>query len=87
MSQTLQAETRPAAEVVRGTPVSQAPNGICFATMGETGVAAANLDRIIAAVPGPIAAALDRKAYYFVPLTVGQGDRSEERRVGKECRL
>lgn len=74
MSQTLQAETKPAADVVRGTPVSQAPNGICFATVGETGVAAANLDRIIAAVPGPIAAALDRKAYYFVPLTVGQGE-------------
>jgi hypothetical protein len=29
---------------------------------------------MIAAVPGPIARALDRKAYYFVPLTVAQGD-------------
>ena len=29
---------------------------------------------LIAAVPSPIAAALTRKAYYFVPLTVNQGD-------------
>jgi len=54
--------------------VSQAPNGVCYATLGETAVAAADLERIVAAVPRPIAAALDRKAYYFVPLTVGQGE-------------
>ena len=54
--------------------VSQAPNGVCYATLGETALAAADLERIVAAVPRPIAAALDRKAYYFVPLTVGQGE-------------
>src|SRR6202011_1486814 len=31
-------------------------------------------ERMIAAVPGAAAAALERKAYYFVPLTVSQGD-------------
>jgi hypothetical protein len=31
---------------------------------------------MISAVPKPIAAALDRKAYYFVPLTVNQGDQT-----------
>lgn len=54
--------------------VSQAPNGVCFATLGETAVAPNDLERIVAAVPRGIAAALDRKAYYFVPLTVGQGE-------------
>ena len=54
--------------------VSQAPNGVCFATLGETALAANDLERIVAAVPRAIAAALDRKAYYFVPLTVGQGE-------------
>src|SRR5437879_7354945 len=29
---------------------------------------------MVAAVPDAAAAALDRKAYYFVPLTVSQGD-------------
>ncbi|HEV2021237.1 MAG TPA: hypothetical protein VGQ94_01785 [Terriglobales bacterium] len=74
MSQAVQTETRRPAEVIRMAAVSQAPNGVCYATLGETAVAPADLERIVAAVPRPIAATLDRKAYYFVPLTVGQGD-------------
>ena len=74
MTQAVQAETRRPADVIRMAVVSQAPNGVCFATLGETALAAADLERIVAAVPRPIAAALDRKAYYFVPLAVGQGD-------------
>ena len=71
---TAPALTRRPAEIVRQTPVSQAPNGVCYATSGEITVNPSDLDRMIAAVPVPIAAALDRKAYYFVPLTVNQGD-------------
>jgi len=41
---------------------------------GEVGVSARDLERMVAAVPDPAAAALHRKAYYFVPLTVNQGD-------------
>jgi len=74
MSQAAPAITRPPAEVVRQTPVSQAPNGICFAIAGEVTVPTADLERMVAAVPDPIAASLQRKAYYFVPLTVNQGD-------------
>jgi hypothetical protein len=74
MSQAAPAITRPPAEVVRQTPVSQAPNGICFAVAGEVTIAEADLERMVAAVPDPAAAALKRKAYYFVPLTVNQGD-------------
>src|SRR4029077_16039995 len=66
--------TRPPAEVVRLTPVSQAPNGICYAASGEITVPEADLQRMVAAVPDAAAAALKRKAYYFVPLTVSQGD-------------
>jgi hypothetical protein len=60
--------------VVRQTPVSQAPNGICYARAGEITVPEADLERMVAAVPDVAAAALKRKAYYFVPLTVNQGD-------------
>ncbi len=74
MSQAAPAITRPPAEVVRHTPVSQAPNGICYAVAGEVSVREADLQRMVAAVPDAAAAALDRKAYYFVPLTVNQGD-------------
>ena len=55
-------------------PVSQAGNGICYSVMGEITPGIADLERMIAAVPRTIAAALDRKAYYFVPLTLNLGD-------------
>src|ERR1700758_2597468 len=74
MSQAAPAITRSPAEVVRLTPVSQAQNGICYAVAGEVAVNSFDLERMVAAVPTKVAAALDRKAYYFVPLTVSQGD-------------
>ena len=74
MSQAAHALTRSPADVIRQTSVSQAPNGICYAVVGEPSTGMADLDRMVAAVPKTIAAALQRKAYYFVPLTVSQGD-------------
>jgi hypothetical protein len=74
MSQAAPPITRPPEEVVRKTPVSQAPNGICYAISGEVSVATSDLERMVAAVPESAAAALHRKAYYFVPLTVNQGE-------------
>jgi hypothetical protein len=74
MSQTSQAITRTPAEVVRTSPVSQASNGICYATMGEIATGLADLERMVLAVPRTIAAALNRKAYYFVPLTLNMGE-------------
>src|SRR5690349_627955 len=74
MSQAAPAITRTPADVVRTTPVSQAPNGICYAFSGEVAVNSFDLERMVAAVPTRIATALERKAYYFVPLTVSQGD-------------
>ena len=73
MSQAAQAITRSPAEIVRLTPVSQAANGVCYASAGEIAVNSFDLERMVAAVPMAIAAALQRKAYYFVPLTVSQG--------------
>jgi hypothetical protein len=74
MSQAVPVITRPPAEVVRQNPVSQAPNSICYAVSGEVTIPAADLERMVSAVPDSAAAALKRKAYYFVPLTVNQGD-------------
>ncbi len=74
MSQAASVITRAPAEVVRQTAVSQAPNGVCYAVSGEVTVSTADLERMVAAVPRAAAAALERKAYYFVPLTVNQGD-------------
>jgi hypothetical protein len=76
-----QALTRPAAEVIRATPVQQAANGVCYAAAGETAISATELEKMVAAVPRAIAAALvdARKAYYFVPLAVsdGKGEKNE----------
>jgi len=74
MSQAASAITRAPSEIVRQTPVSQAANGICYAIAGEVTVSAKDLERMVSAVPNAAAAALQRKAYYFVPLTVNQGD-------------
>jgi hypothetical protein len=74
MSQAAPAITRSPADVVKDTPVSQATNGICYAVSGQVTIAEADLERMVAAVPRSAAAALSRKAYYFVPLTVSQGD-------------
>ena len=74
MSQVAPVVTRPPAEVVRQTPVSQAANGICYAVAGEMTISDSDVERMVAAVPRAAAAALERKASYFVPLTVNQGD-------------
>src|SRR5690242_13082412 len=74
MAQAAHALTRSPAEVIRQNPVSQAPNGICYAFTGNISTSANDLERMVAAVPVSAAAALERKAYYFVPLTIGQGD-------------
>ena len=62
------------ADAVRQTPVSQAPNGVCYAVMNNTTIPMGDVERMVAAVPHPVAAALTKKAYYFVPLTVSEGD-------------
>lgn len=76
MSQAAQAITRQPSEVVREAQVSQAPNGICYAVSGDMSIPTGDLDRMISAVPNAIAGALSRKAYYFVPLTVNQGEQT-----------
>ena len=65
---------RRAEEVIRTAQVAQAANGVCYTSLGETALAPSDLERMVYAVPRSIAAALDRKAYYFVPLTVGDGE-------------
>ena len=74
MAEATQVSTLTPADVVRQNPVSQAPNGVCYAVMGSSSVNNSDIERMVAAVPQAVAAALKKKAYYFVPLTVSQGD-------------
>jgi hypothetical protein len=76
VTQAVNAQLRSAQEIIRDARVSQAPNGICYTSAGDTMVATDDLERIVGAVPRPIAAALDRKAFYFVPLTMGDDEKT-----------
>ena len=76
MTHAAHAELRTALEVIRDARVSQSPNGILYTTAGEINLPSSDLETMIAAVPRSVAAALDRKAFYFVPLTVSEGDRT-----------
>lgn len=72
MTEIAQIELKAALEVARTVPVEQASNGIQYGSHGDTQLAAADLQRMVEAVPPAIAAALHRKRYYFVPLTLGE---------------
>ena len=61
-------------KVATQTPVSQAVNGVRYATWGETRVPEEELERMVGAVPAALAPALARRAYYFVPLAIVEAD-------------
>jgi len=47
-----------------------AANGIHYAGWGETRVSDTDLERLVGAVPAAMSAALEQRAYYFVPLAI-----------------
>lgn len=59
-----------AEKVATQTPVTAAANGIRYAAWGETRISDADLERLVGAVPAPLSAALNQRAYYFVPLAI-----------------
>jgi hypothetical protein len=63
-----------AAKVAQEAAMRQAENGLCYATFGEVHLAADELERIVQAVPSVIAVALRQRAYYFVPLAIGEDE-------------
>jgi hypothetical protein len=77
MPEIAQVEVKAAMEVAHSVPVEQASNGIHYGSYGDTQLAAADLQRMVEAVPPAIAAALHHKRYYFVPLTLGESFATE----------
>ena len=84
MAETLQSGTARtpqlirAAQVARETEVRQSANGVAFATYGETGVDAPDLDRMLETVPAAIVASLKSNTYYFVPLALRENPEASE---------
>ena len=70
MAGTTQIELWPADKVATQVAMLDAPNGIHYAAWGETRVPDSDLERLVAAVPAPLAPALRQRAYYFVPLAI-----------------
>ncbi len=63
-----------AAKVAQDAQVRQADNGLCWASFGEVHNSADELEKIVQAVPAVVAAALRQRAWYFVPLAIGEND-------------
>jgi hypothetical protein len=70
MASSAQIELWHAEKVATQVEVSVAPNGIHYASWGETRISDADLERLVGAVPASIAPALAQRAYYFVPLAI-----------------
>ena len=82
MADSVQTGLVDAAQVARESVLLKAPNGIQYASYGETGIPRFDLARMVQAVPATIANAISRKAYYFVPLAMSDArvdNRSEDR--------
>lgn len=66
-----------AAQVAQETATRRASNGITYASFGDNSIEGVDLERMVQVVPSAIAAALAKKAYYFVPLALSEGRGSE----------
>jgi hypothetical protein len=76
MVETAQIPLLPASQVAQEARIQQAPNVVCYASFGDTHLTADELEKIVQAVPSSVANALTRRAYYFVPLTIGEDDKT-----------
>jgi hypothetical protein len=70
MATPAQIELWQAEKVATQVTVQQAANGIRYAAWGDTRMTEADIERLVGAVPASLAAALSRRAYYFVPLAI-----------------
>jgi len=71
MAGTAQIELLHAEKVATQAVVAEAPNGIHFAAWGDTRISEHDLEHLVGTVPASLSAALSRRAYYFVPLAIG----------------
>ena len=70
MASSAQIELWQAEKVATQVEVSKSPNGIHYATWGETRVSEPDLERLVGAVPSTLSSALEHRVYYFVPLAI-----------------
>jgi hypothetical protein len=64
----------PAEKVASAATIAEAPNGVHYATWGETRITQPELEKLVGAVPRTLAPALAKRYYYFVPLVIVEGE-------------
>ncbi len=70
MSSSAQIELWHAEKVATLVAVVLAANGIHYAAWGETRISDSDLEQLVGTVPATLSAALNDRAYYFVPLAI-----------------
>ena len=64
----------PADKVASTASIATTPQGIHFASWGETRLSQPDLERLVGAVPRTLAPALEKRYYYFVPLVIAENE-------------
>jgi hypothetical protein len=72
VSTSAQTDPWPAEKVAAQITPILAPNGIRYGAWGETRISEPDLERLVGAVPATLSAALQQRAYYFVPLAISE---------------
>ena len=70
MASTAQIELWHAEKVATQVTILEAANGIHYGAWGETRISDSDLEQLVGAVPATMSAALEKRAYYFVPLAL-----------------
>ena len=70
-------------QVAGQSPTRRSGNGVAFASFGDHRVEPKELTRLVESVPVGIARAIERSAYFFVPLALGR-EPSQPRELGPD---
>jgi len=70
MASTAQIELWHAEKVATQVTIVEAANGIHYGAWGETRISDSDLEQLVGAVPATMSPALEKRAYYFVPLAL-----------------
>jgi hypothetical protein len=72
MASTAQIELWHAEKVATQVTIVEAANGIHYGAWGETRISDSDLEQLVGAVPATMSPALEKRAYYFVPLALAE---------------
>ena len=87
MAESVQGGLVIATQVAQEVELKLSANGLRYGEFGDTGLDQAALARMVQAVPATVAAALQHKAYYFVPLAMAESKENPGHRSAGEATM